>query len=206
MKPSLNQTEDLKLIKKARAGNQAAFNTIISKYLSFVRLKTRSYFMAGGDTDDLVQEGLFGLTKAINDYREDRGSSFRNFVELCITRQIITAIKSASRQKHSPLNNYLSLTHSPSQYEDGQCTLEEILEGPPDSDPFTQLVCFDKIESLKLCLTERLSLLEASVLKLNLDEYSYEEIAEKLKCTTKTVDNALQRIRRKVNNHLNATR
>ena len=202
MKSSMNQDEDLKLIRQARSGSQAAFNAIVSKYISFVKLKTRSYFMAGGDADDLVQEGLFGLAKAVNDYREDRGSSFRSFAELCITRQIITAIKAASRQKHSPLNNYLSLTHSPAGYEDGDCCLEEILQGPTDDDPFSQLAYSDEIESLKCCLAERLSYLEARVLKLNLDGYSYEVIAEKLNCNAKTVDNALQRVRRKVNKHL----
>ena len=125
LKTSVSQDEDLKLIRQPRQGSQAAFNAIISKYLLFVRLKTRSYFMAGGDTEDLVQEGLFGLTKAINDQRDDRGASFRSFAELCGTRQIIAAIKTASRKKHSPLNKDLSRRYSPKQNEEGKCRLAD---------------------------------------------------------------------------------
>jgi RNA polymerase sporulation-specific sigma factor len=202
LKTSTGQEEDLKLIGQARSGRLAAFEAIISKYHGFVKLKASSYFMSGGDADDLVQEGLIGLTKAIRDYRDDREASFRSFAELCITRQIITAIKTASRQKHTPLNSYLSLSHSPASHEDGECSLGDILPGSPVQDPLNQVISSEEVESLKDCLTRLLSMLETSVLRLYLEGRSYEQIAEKLGCDTKSVDNALQRIKRKVDLHL----
>ncbi len=202
MKPSTGQDEDLKLIEQARAGRLAAFEAIVIKYHGFVKLKANSYFMSGGDIDDLVQEGLIGLHKAIRDYRDDREASFRSFAELCITRQIITAIKTASRQKHSPLNSYLSLSHSPASHEDGECSLGDILPGSPVQDPLNQVISTEEVESLKGCLGRLLSALETSVLRLHLEGRSYAQIAEKLGCDTKSVDNALQRIKRKVYLHL----
>ena len=199
---SAGQEEDLKLIEKARSGQLSAFEKIISKYHSFVKLKASSYFMSGGDTDDLVQEGLIGLHKAIRDYRDDREASFRSFAELCITRQIITAIKTASRQKHTPLNSYLSLSHSPTSHEEGECSLVDILPGSPIHDPLNQVISSEEVESLKDCLTRLLSVLETSVLSLYLEGLSYEQIADKLGCDTKSVDNALQRIKRKVDLHI----
>ncbi len=201
MKPSTGQDEDLKLIEQARAGRLAAFEAIVIKYHGFVKLKANSYFMSGGDIDDLVQEGLIGLHKAIRDYRDDREASFRSFAELCITRQIITAIKTASRQKHSPLNSYLSLSHSPAA-QDGECSLGDILPGSPVQDPLNQVISAEELASLKGCLGKLLSMLETSVLKLHLEGRSYAQIAEKLDCDTKSVDNALQRIKRKVSLHL----
>ena len=202
MNVSTGQLEDLKLIEQARSGKLAAFEAIISKYHGFVKLKASSYFMSGGDTDDLVQEGLIGLHKAIRDYRDDREASFRSFAELCITRQIITAIKTASRQKHTPLNSYLSLSYSPASHEDGECSLGDILPGSPVQDPLNQVISSEEVESLKDCLTRLLSVLETSVLRLYLEGHSYEQIADKLGCDTKSVDNALQRIKRKVDLHL----
>jgi RNA polymerase sporulation-specific sigma factor len=192
----------MKLIEKARSGQLSAFEAIIVKYHGFVKLKASSYFMSGGDTDDLVQEGLIGLTKAVRDYRSDREASFRSFAELCITRQIITAIKTASRQKHTPLNSYLSLSHSPTSHEDGECSLGDILPGSPVHDPLNQVISSEEVESLKDCLTRLLSILETSVLSLYLEGLSYEQIAEQLDCDTKSVDNALQRIKRKVDLHI----
>ncbi len=202
MRTSTGQDEDLRLIEQARSGRLAAFEVIVSKYQSFVKLKASSYFMSGGDTDDLVQEGLIGLTKAIRDYRDDREASFRSFAELCITRQIITAIKTASRQKHAPLNTYLSLSHSPASHEDGECSLGDIIPGSSVQDPLNQVISSEEVASLKDCLTRLLSMLETRVLKLYLEGRSYEQIADQLGCDTKSVDNALQRIKRKVDLHL----
>lgn len=202
MKTSMGQDEDVMLIAKARSGRLDAFEAIISKYHGFVKLKASSYFMSGGDTDDLVQEGLIGLTKAIRDYRDDREASFRSFAELCITRQIITAIKTASRQKHQPLNTYLSLSHSPTSHDDGECSLGDILPGSPIHDPLNVVISSEEVASLKDCLGRLLSDLETSVLSLYLEGLSYEQIAEDIGYDTKSVDNALQRIKRKVDLHI----
>jgi RNA polymerase sporulation-specific sigma factor len=196
------QEEDLALINRVRAGEFAAFEKLVSKYQGFVKLKASSYFMSGGDIDDLVQEGFIGLTKAVRDYRSDREASFRSFAELCITRQIITAIKTASRQKHAPLNSYLSLSHSPNSHEEGECSLGDILPGSPVQDPVNQVISSEEVASLVDCLGRLLSSLETRVLKLYLEGRSYEQIAEKLDIDTKSVDNALQRIKRKVDLHL----
>jgi RNA polymerase sporulation-specific sigma factor len=202
LKPSAGQNEDLKLIEQARAGKLSAFEAIEAKYQGFVKLKASSYFMSGGDIDDLVQEGLIGLTKAVRDYRSDRETSFRSFAELCITRQIITAIKTASRQKHTPLNSYLSLSHSPASHEDGDCSLGDILPGSPIHDPLSQVISSEEVASLHDCMRRLLSKLETNVLRLYLEGRSYEQIASQLGCDTKSVDNALQRIKRKVDLHL----
>jgi len=202
LKPSSGQDEDLKLIEQARAGKLSAFEAIVAKYQGFVKLKASSYFMSGGETDDLVQEGLIGLTKAIRDYRSDRETSFRSFAELCITRQIITAIKTASRQKHTPLNSYLSLSHSPASHEDSDCSLGDILPGSPIHDPLSQVISSEEVASLHDCMRRLLSKLETNVLRLYLEGRSYEQIASRLGCDTKSVDNALQRIKRKVDLHL----
>ena len=173
------------------------------RYHQFVRLKASSYFLAGGDAEDLVQEGMLGLYKAVRDYREDRQASFRSFAELCITRQIITAIKTATRQKHVPLNGYLSFSHTPGDAGDeGECSLADILPGPSVHDPVNQVISSEEVESLKHCLTRLLSNLESRVLRLYLRGLSYEKIARELDCDCKTVDNALQRIKRKVDLHL----
>jgi RNA polymerase sporulation-specific sigma factor len=167
-----------------------------------VRLKASSYFLLGGESDDLIQEGLLGLYKAVRDYRTDRESSFRNFAELCITRQIITAVKTATRNKHTPLNQYVSFSQSPAAAGDSDSTLDEVLPGPTASDPVNQVIATEELASLVTCLSGVLSELESRVLSLYLDGYSYEVIAERLDCDTKTVDNALQRVKRKVGTHL----
>src|SRR5450830_1200940 len=126
-----SESADFALVQAYRRGSQAALDALMLRYHQFVRLKASSYFLAGGDAEDLIQEGMLGLYKAIRDYRDDREASFRSFAELCITRQIITAIKTASRQKHQPLNTYLSLSHSPTSHDDGECSLGDILPGSP---------------------------------------------------------------------------
>jgi RNA polymerase sporulation-specific sigma factor len=199
------EPDDLFLIALAKQGRTDAMTRIIKRYHGFVRLKASSYFLVGGDWDDLVQEGLVGLYKAVRDYRTDRESSFRNFAELCITRQIITAVKTSTRNKHAPLNEYVSFAQTPaSAAGDGEQTLEEILPGPTVHDPVYQVISSEELHSLVGCLTSALSDLESSVLSLYLDGRSYEEIAGRLDCDTKTVDNALQRVKRKVAGHLDS--
>jgi RNA polymerase sporulation-specific sigma factor len=198
------ELDDHYLVALAKDGHADAYERIIKRYRGFVRLKASSYFLLGGDSEDLIQEGLLGLYKAVRDYRTDRESSFRNFAELCITRQIITAVKTASRNKHAPLNQYVSFGQSPAAAGDSETTLEELLPGPPRNDPANQAVATEELRSLVACLSSVLSELESRVLSLYLDGHSYEDIAEMIECDTKTVDNALQRVKRKVGSHLAA--
>ncbi|HKG39375.1 MAG TPA: RNA polymerase sporulation sigma factor SigH [Conexibacter sp.] len=197
--------EDGFLIALAKQGNPDAYDRLVRRYYGFVRLKASSYFLAGGDSDDLIQEGLVGLYKAIRDYRTDRESSFRNFAELCITRQIITAVKTATRNKHTPLNQYLSFSSSPSNSAgEGEPTLDEVIPGPSVNDPVNQVISSEELQALVACLSTVLSELESRVLSLYLDGHSYEDVGKRLDCDTKTVDNALQRVKRKVGTHLAA--
>jgi RNA polymerase sporulation-specific sigma factor len=156
----------------------------------------------GGDSEDLIQEGLVGLYKAVRDFRTDRESSFRNFAELCITRQIITAVKTATRNKHTPLNGYISFSSTPAGASENDSTLAEIIAGSSTADPVNQAISSEELRSLVACLSTALSELESRVLALYLDGYSYTTIGERLGCDCKTVDNALQRVKRKVGAHL----
>jgi RNA polymerase sporulation-specific sigma factor len=196
------QLDDLYLVALAKQGSGDAMDRIVRRYYGFVRLKASSYFLAGGDSDDLIQEGLVGLYKSVRDFRTDRESSFRNFAELCITRQIITAVKTATRNKHTPLNQYVSFSTSPAAATDGEPTLDEILPGPTAHDPVNVVISSEELRSLVACLSTVLSDLESRVLALYLDGHSYELVGERLGCDTKTVDNALQRVKRKVGAHL----
>jgi RNA polymerase sporulation-specific sigma factor len=194
--------EDLQLVLKARNGDGVALDALIRRYTTFVRLKASSYFLAGGDGDDLVQEGLIGLYKAVRDFRPDKETSFRSFAELCVTRQIITAIKTATRFKHTPLNGYISFSHTPAgQDSDSDCTLGDALPGPGVHDPAICVISTEELQSLVFCLGTGLSPLESNALRLYLEGSSYEEMAEELGCDTKTIDNALQRVKRKILNH-----
>jgi RNA polymerase sporulation-specific sigma factor len=198
-------TDDEYLVALAKQGVQEATDQMVRRYYGFVRLKASSYFLIGGDSDDLIQEGLVGLYKAIRDYRSDRESSFRNFAELCITRQIITAVKTATRNKHTPLNSYVSFSQTPAAGgEEGEPTMADLLPGSTVHDPVNQVISTEEIQSLVSCITSVLSDLESRVLSLYLDGRSYEEVAEQLECDTKTVDNALQRVKRKIGLHLDS--
>jgi RNA polymerase sporulation-specific sigma factor len=196
------ELDDTYLVALAKRGSADAYERIVKRYRGFVRLKASSYFLLGGDSEDLIQEGLVGLYKSIRDFRSDRESSFRNFAELCITRQIITAVKTASRNKHSPLNQYVSFAQTPAAAGDSETTLEEILPGPVSDDPAQRVIASEELQALVSCLSSVLSELESRVLSLYLDGHSYEAIGERLECDTKTVDNALQRVKRKVGTHL----
>ena len=196
------ELEDLQLVLKAANGSAAAMDHLIRRYTSFVRLKASSYFLAGGDADDLIQEGLVGLYKAVRDFRPDKETSFRSFAELCVTRQIITAIKTATRFKHAPLNTYVSFSHTPAGQEgDGDVTLGDALPGPTVNDPSVRVISTEELQALVGCLSTTLSPLEADALRLYLEGSSYEQMAEELGCDTKTIDNALQRVKRKIITH-----
>ena len=187
---------------RARNGRQDALDELLRRYAGFVRLKASSYFLAGGDGDDLVQEGMIGLYKAVRDFRPDKETSFRSFAEICVTRQIITAIKSATRFKHGPLNTYVSFSHTPAgQDSESDCTLGDALPGPSVDDPSVCVISTEELESLVFCLGSGLSGLEADALRLYLEGNSYEDMAEELACDTKTIDNALQRVKRKIVAH-----
>ena len=196
------ELEDLQLVLRARNGDTKAMDTLIRRYTGFVRLKSSSYFLAGGDSDDLIQEGLIGLYKAVRDFRSDKETSFRSFAELCITRQIITAIKTATRFKHSPLNTYVSFSQTPAgQESEGDCTLGDALPGPGVDEPSIMVISTEELQSLVFCLGTGLSQLESYALRLYLEGSSYEEMAERLDVYTKTIDNALQRVKRKILQH-----
>jgi RNA polymerase sporulation-specific sigma factor len=196
--------DDLALVLRARNGDTRSRDALIRRYQSFVRLKASSYFLAGGDSEDLQQEGLIGLYKAIRDYRVDKDTSFRSFAELCITRQIITAIKGATRFKHGPLNGYISFSHTPSGQDpdSGDCTIGDTLAASSVHDPANRVVSSEGLEALVGVLGTSLSKLEAQVLSLFMEGDSYEIIGERLGCDAKAVDNALQRVKRKVGTHL----
>lgn len=196
------KVDDGFLIALAKQGDRMAYDRLVRRYHGFVRLKASSYFLAGGDSEDLIQEGLVGLYKAIRDYRTDRESSFRNFAELCITRQIITAVKTATRNKHTPLNQYVSFSSTPAGAGDDVPTLDQVLPGPSVHDPVNQVISSEELRALVACISTALSELESRVLALYLDGHSYEEVGRRLGCDCKTVDNALQRVKRKVGQHL----
>jgi RNA polymerase sporulation-specific sigma factor len=196
------ELQDLQLVLRARNGDEAALDQLMRRYTGFVRLKASSYFLAGGDSEDLIQEGLIGLYKAVRDFRTDKETSFRSFAELCVTRQIITAIKTATRFKHQPLNQYVSFSHTPAgQDTDGECTLGDALPGSAVEEPSVVVISTEELQSLVFTLGTGLSKLESEALRLYLEGSSYEEMAVELSCDTKTIDNALQRVKRKILTH-----
>ena len=178
-----------------------ALEYLINKYRNFVRAKARSYFLIGADREDIIQEGMIGLYKAVRDFRSDKLASFRAFAELCITRQIITAIKTATRQKHIPLNSYISL-NKPIYDEESDRTLLDILSGSRVSDPEELIISREEFSDIEEKMGEILSDLEWEVLMAYLDGKSYQEIAVDLKRHVKSIDNALQRVKRKLERYL----
>jgi RNA polymerase sporulation-specific sigma factor len=192
------------LVMAARAGDDQALTDLLNKYRSFARVKARSYFLVGADREDIVQEGMIGLYKAIRDFNPEMQSSFRAFAELCVTRQIITAIKTATRQKHGPLNNYVSFSRPVSGDEDGERVLGDVIPTTAISDPADLVISAERIRALQAHFDEVLSDLETEVLRLYVEGKSYQEIAERLQRHVKSIDNALQRIKRKLEGHLQA--
>lgn len=198
----LENLSDDELVKAARNGNDAALEFLLEKYKNFVRVKARTYFLIGADREDLIQEGMIGLYKAIRDYNNDKQPCFRSFAEICITRQIITAIKTATRQKHIPLNSYVSFNKPIYFEEDNERTLVDFLTGNESVDPMELVINGEKIKDINDSFSEILSDLETQVLQLYMDGKSYQEIAEDLNRHVKSIDNALQRVKRKMDLHL----
>lgn len=184
--------------------DDCAMYYLISKYRNFVRAKARSYFLIGADREDIIQEGMIGLYKSIRDFRTDKQASFRVFAELCVTRQIITAIKTATRQKHIPLNSYLSL-NKPIYDEDSDRTLLDILSGIKVADPEELVISREEFIDIEATMSDILSDLEWKVLMYYLDGKSYQEIAEELHRHIKSIDNALQRVKRKLEKYMEST-
>ncbi|WP_062196966.1 RNA polymerase sporulation sigma factor SigH [Massilibacterium senegalense] len=194
---------DAELVTMGRNGDAQALEFIIHKYKHFVRAKTRSYFLIGADREDIFQEGMIGLYKAIRDFKEDKPSSFKAFAELCVTRQIITAIKTATRQKHIPLNSYVSLD-KPIFDDESDRTLLDVITGSKVMDPAQLIINQEELMAIEEKMSEVLSELEKQVLMLYLDGRSYQEISEDLNRHVKSIDNALQRVKRKLERSLEA--
>ncbi|MDD4569700.1 MAG: RNA polymerase sporulation sigma factor SigH [Tepidanaerobacteraceae bacterium] len=192
---------DEEVVFEAINDDREALEYLINKYKNFVKSKARSYFLIGADREDIIQEGMIGLYKAIRDFNPEKLSSFRAFAELCITRQIITAIKTATRQKHIPLNSYVSL-NKPLYDEDSDRTLLDILSGVKISDPEELIISREEFEDIEGKMGEILSKLEWQVLMAYLGGKSYQEIAKELKRHVKSIDNALQRVKRKLEKYL----
>ncbi len=195
---------DEHLVHLAHSGRADCLNALLERYRRFARAKARGYFLAGGDVDDIEQEGMIGLYKAVRDFRDDRESSFRAFAELCVTRQIITAIKTAARQKHRPLNQYVSLSGVRVVGDSAEPAVDDLLD-PQVPDPAEEIVASEWWATINDSLTRVLSGLEVDVLWLYVEGRSYQEIGEELGRHVKAVDNALQRIKRKLEPHLNAS-
>ncbi|MGB0090800.1 MAG: RNA polymerase sporulation sigma factor SigH [Planifilum fulgidum] len=192
---------DEELVDGVRLGDTGALEYLINKYKNFVKAKARSYFLIGADHEDIFQEGMIGLYKAIRDFRGDKLASFKAFAELCVTRQIITAIKTATRQKHIPLNSYVSLD-KPIYDEDSERTLQDVLTGGSATDPEELYINREEHEDIEDKMAKILSELERKVLMLYLDGRSYQEIAVDLNRHVKSIDNALQRVKRKLERYL----
>ncbi|MDO5517445.1 MAG: RNA polymerase sporulation sigma factor SigH [Clostridium sp.] len=188
---------DEEIVMEAKAENNRAQEYLISKYENFVKAKAKSYFLIGADKEDIYQEGMIGLYKAIRDYKPERSTSFKAFAEICITRQIITAIKTATRQKHIPLNTYVSL-NKPIYEEESEKTLLDVLTGLKVSDPEELIISKEQMKYIEDKISKVLSGLELEVLNSYLDGKSYQEIACDLERHSKSIDNALQRVKRKL--------
>lgn len=193
--------EDEYIVELVHNGDSSALEYLIYKYKNFVRVKARSYFLIGADREDIIQEGMIGLYKAIRDFRPDKLSSFRAFAELCVTRQIITAIKTATRQKHIPLNSYVSL-NKPIYDEESDRTLLDVLSGTKITDPEELIISREEFCDIEEKMGEILSSLEWEVLMSYLEGKSYQEIAVDLERHVKSIDNALQRVKKKLERYL----
>jgi RNA polymerase sporulation-specific sigma factor len=192
---------DEELVDHAKGGDDRAAEFLITKYRNFVRVKAKAYFLIGADREDIIQEGMIGLYKAIRDFRRDKLSSFRAFAELCITRQIITAIKTATRQKHIPLNSYISL-NKPIYDEDSDRTLLDVISSMKVSDPEELVINQEASATMRERIRKNLSELECKVLTAYLEGKSYQEMANELNRHVKSIDNALQRVKRKLERNL----
>lgn len=199
---ALAELQDEELVSLYQAGDCTALEVLIQRYRRFARAKTRTYFLVGADADDVEQEGMIGLYKAARDFRADRQSSFRAFAELCVTRQVISAIKAATRQKHQPLNRYVSISGVRGSDDPSEGAVEELLDDHRGADPADEVVSQEQIEAIRRSMAENLSTLEVEVLRLYVEGKSYNEIGTHLGRHVKSIDNALQRIKRKLDHHM----
>jgi RNA polymerase sporulation-specific sigma factor len=197
----LDSASDEELVALYREGQESAVEALLHRYRNFARLKARSYFLAGADKDDIVQEGMIGLYKAIRDFDAGLETAFRSFAEVCITRQIITAVKTATRQKHIPLNTYVSMNKPITAEGESGYVLQDVL-GAEAPDPADLVISHEELRSMKLAFSEILSDFEAEVLHMYVEGKSYQEIGAHLNRHVKSIDNAIQRIKRKVELHL----
>jgi RNA polymerase sporulation-specific sigma factor len=195
-------SNDEELAVAARAGDSQASSALIARYRPFLRSRARSFFLLGADVDDVLQESLIGFYKAIRDFDPERQTHFRGFADLCVQRQLITAVKGATRHKHGPLNSYVSFSRPVGADEDGERVLADVLPAGAMADPAEQVVSSERIRALQSYLDRELSDLEVEVLRMHVDGKSYAEIADQLQRQTKSIDNALQRIKRKLSAHL----
>ncbi len=199
---SLGELSDTALVERFHRGEADALVVLLERYRRFARVKARGYFLVGADREDIEQEGLIGLYKAARDFQPDRQVSFRAFAEVCITRQVITAIKTATRQKHQPLNQYVSIS-APRRAEDaGERSLDDLLGDHAVPDPVEAIIAKERMAWVRRSIMEMLSGLEVDVLRLYVDGKSYQEIGDQLGRHAKSIDNALQRIKRKLDSHL----
>jgi len=201
-RPSPLDVCDEDLVERAVSGDDRAIEVLLGRYRHYARAKARSYFLAGGDKEDVVQEGMIGLYKAIRDFQRERQVAFRAFAELCVTRQIISAIKAATRQKHLPLNSYVSLNRSSTSERDDERPLIDGFVNASMTDPAELVVSAEEIGAIRSSMGRMLSDLETEVLQLYMDGKSYQEIADTLGRHVKSIDNAIQRIKRKLEHHL----
>jgi RNA polymerase sporulation-specific sigma factor len=199
----LQELEDNELVERVRTGDERCVEVLLSRYRNFARSKARSYFLAGSDKEDVVQEGMIGLFKAIRDFDLAQDTPFRAFAELCISRQILTAIKTANRQKHQPLNSSISLDAPAYGDDDSDRSVgDHLVATSTSSDPIELVISSEEIEAIRDSMSETLTELEGDVLRLYMDGKSYEEIAGALGNHVKSIDNALQRIKRKLQRHI----
>lgn len=196
-----SQQDEYDIVLKASKGDKIALEYIIKKYKNFVKAKAKSYFLIGADKEDVIQEGMIGLYKAVRDFDASKTNSFKGFADICITRQIITAIKTATRQKHIPLNSYISL-NKPVYDEESERTLLDIIATSIVTDPEELIISKEELKHIESKMNELLSDLELQVVEYYLNGKSYQYIADKLKRDVKSIDNALQRVKRKLEKHL----
>lgn len=199
---TLSELADDELVARFHGGDTDALAVLLERYRRFARAKARGYFLIGADSDDIEQEGMIGLYKAARDFRADRQSSFRAFAELCITRQVITAVKTATRHKHQPLNQYVSISGVRGSDDPGERSVEDLLHDHYETDPADAIVSLERMDAMRRSMAEMLSSLEVDVLRLYVEGKSYQEIGDHLGRHVKSIDNALQRIKRKLDVHL----
>ena len=196
-----SQQDEYDIVLKASKGDKIALEYIIKKYKNFVKAKAKSYFLIGADKEDIIQEGMIGLYKAVRDFDASKTNSFKGFADICITRQIITAINTATRQKHIPLNSYISL-NKPVYDEESERTLLDIIATSIVTDPEELIISKEELKHIESKMNELLSDLELQVVEYYLNGKSYQYIADKLKRDVKSIDNALQGVKRKLEKHL----